>query len=322
MRRFLRFSVTAAADILDPFAARRAVVVIPSFDRSCLLDRPFGAEVLPKGAVSDARQSGDRHASPDGQRPCGVEGYSRSLSKHANDGGGTNRPSHGVESRGRTVGGMAFLTPRGLKIRLPVAYAFTLLSRLYPRRKPESVLRTAEGLDYLPSFLWELSAIATIADGATWPFTILTSVLVRALGVVILALGFFPLPGVDTLPLYYSYVPSLVRWLGYPLAAYFLAGWLGVGTWLASFAVSGLAQMSLESAFTRARFRKSGAPIIGTSELLFLHAYRLHAQDVDAPLNLGCSEDEIANSEWAALAATYAETHPGVITDLGPASGS
>lgn len=54
---------------------------------------------------------------------------------------------------------MAIYTPRGLKIRLSIQYCFTLLARLYPEVDPYTVLKTTEGLEFIPSFLAVLASL-------------------------------------------------------------------------------------------------------------------------------------------------------------------
>lgn len=40
---------------------------------------------------------------------------------------------------------MALFTPRGLKVRLPMSYAFALIARVYPRSDAFRVLQLTEG---------------------------------------------------------------------------------------------------------------------------------------------------------------------------------
>ena len=54
---------------------------------------------------------------------------------------------------------MAIYTPRGLKVRLPIDFAFALIARLYPKYDAFKVLRTTEAIELMPK---ALSAVAGI----------------------------------------------------------------------------------------------------------------------------------------------------------------
>ncbi len=54
---------------------------------------------------------------------------------------------------------MAIFTPRGLKIRLPVDYAFALMARLYPKVDAFKVLKTTESLELIPSVITLLTGL-------------------------------------------------------------------------------------------------------------------------------------------------------------------
>ena len=48
---------------------------------------------------------------------------------------------------------MAIYTPRGVKIRTSVPYAFGLMARLNPKVTPFRILKTTEGIESLPGML-------------------------------------------------------------------------------------------------------------------------------------------------------------------------
>lgn len=54
---------------------------------------------------------------------------------------------------------MPIYTPRGIKIRIAVSYAFGLMTRLYPEVSPFRILKTTEGIESLPAMFAIISGI-------------------------------------------------------------------------------------------------------------------------------------------------------------------
>lgn len=59
---------------------------------------------------------------------------------------------------------MTIITPRGLKVRIPVPYAFALMARLYPEVSPFRVLKTTEGIESIPGMLAFTFGITAIVN--------------------------------------------------------------------------------------------------------------------------------------------------------------
>lgn len=58
---------------------------------------------------------------------------------------------------------MAIYTPRGLKIRLSVDHAFTLMARLFPDVDAFKILKTTEGLESIPATLAFITGLASFS---------------------------------------------------------------------------------------------------------------------------------------------------------------
>lgn len=204
-----------------------------------------------------------------------------------------------------------FYTPRGLKIRLPVAYAFTLMARLSPRRSPTNVLRTVEGIEMIPNLVWEMTLLWALYMGFSWGAIVGIIVSFRLLAVLMLQMGLFFIPGLPTIALQYSYIPSILRWLVLPVVGYFARGWAGVGLWAVAFLLGFALQTGVEFLFTKVRHDKMGSgPVMTTSELYFFHAYRLHATSLDVTTDITISDEEADLSAWRTQALRYSGEYP------------
>lgn len=58
---------------------------------------------------------------------------------------------------------MALFTPRGLKIRLPTAYAFALMARVYPKTDAFRVLQLTEEVENLGSLAFFLAGLVVFS---------------------------------------------------------------------------------------------------------------------------------------------------------------
>lgn len=113
---------------------------------------------------------------------------------------------------------MAFYTPRGLKIRVSVPYAFSLLGRLYAQVHPSKVLETAEAFDEVPVAAAHIAALACLALRSPVAETVLWTVIGTVAGHFVLRTGLW-VPGLLTASGAFSragvYRTPLVFILGY-----------------------------------------------------------------------------------------------------------
>jgi hypothetical protein len=124
---------------------------------------------------------------------------------------------------------MPIYTPRGLKIRIAVPYAFGLMARLSPTVSPFRVLKTTEGLESLPGMLAFIAGIVAFVMRLP-PLHIGLAVGVgQVLGVLINLFGVYLIPGLVPLGTLYSYFAGYGIFLVTAAVVGFLfAGWQGV----------------------------------------------------------------------------------------------
>lgn len=210
------------------------------------------------------------------------------------------------------VRNLAFYSPRGLKIRFDVQYAFSLLARLYPKRSPEAVLATAEALVDLPGSHWNALFLLALLSGARPWAVIGFSVLGSIWGTAVVELGLFIIPGAVTLAGIWSRIPWLVRVLGVPILATVVGGWTALVAWVGAYVLAGSVHYVVSHLFTR--WRQKGTGLIATfSETAFLNAFRLHASSLGVSTDIVLSDKEADGIDWSLVAGHYAANYPGQI---------
>lgn len=188
---------------------------------------------------------------------------------------------------------MPVFTPRGLKIRVDVPFAFGLMARLHPEITPQTVLKATEGIDLLDSAVPLLACMIGLALN----FSALQIGLMAFVG-FILARALKPtifrsLPGLlkaCTLfaPFYGWGVPSLI----FVAFALYMSSWQSVvGYYIGLF--SGGAVL-----LQYAMLRRGIDPPFGPSEWSFVYAYQYYASQIGANVQLGLSEAELSNGNW------------------------
>lgn len=101
---------------------------------------------------------------------------------------------------------MTIYTPRGLKIRIAVPYAFGLMARLYPKVSPFRILKTTEGIEILPGMLAFISGMIGFAIHLS-PFQIALVVATsQIIGALINFIGLIMIPGLVGLSTLFSYM--------------------------------------------------------------------------------------------------------------------
>jgi hypothetical protein len=208
---------------------------------------------------------------------------------------------------------MAIYTPRGLKIRVPIPYAFALMNRLYPRVSPKQVLKTAEGFDSLPGMMAFIAGLASL--GFQWePFTTTAAVgIARLAGFGMRVLGVSRLPGIPAASGFFASVSGYgVFWGVLFLGNLLSTGWQGFAAFLAGNLWAGVLCLIFEFRQNRRSCESTGWPCTG-SEMAFFSAYRLHASHIGAAIDLELTEEEREEEKWKPAFEEFAAAWPELI---------
>lgn len=124
---------------------------------------------------------------------------------------------------------MAIYTPRGLKIRIAVPYAFGLMARLHPKVTPFRILKTTEGIESLPGMFAFVAGL--VAFGLHLPPTQIALIvgICQLAGALINALGLYIIPGLVGLGTLYSYISGYgIYLIAVVITGFLLGGWQAV----------------------------------------------------------------------------------------------
>lgn len=228
---------------------------------------------------------------------------------------------------------MAFMTPRGLKIRLATPLAFSLVARLRdaaPKRDPFEVFRTCEAIERIPSVLAVIFGLAAVVLGyrallerrMLWiiPAAIIVG---RLIGLLLTHYGVFivlkPL-GLLRLALKWSRIPILpVLVVHLPLVVifYVLFDWPVPAIWVLGSACAFFA-CSLVTLFLSMRISKATRMLLTSSEISFFHAYRLHAERLEITRDITLSKQEIKAESWKDVFREYSSRYPEAVINSAP----
>jgi len=212
---------------------------------------------------------------------------------------------------------MALMTPRGLKIRLELPWAFGLMARLWtndPRTDAFRVLKTCEAIEEVPSVIAYAAALTAALCAAWPPWSITLAMLTGAvLGTLLTQFGLFTL----IRPLGLLFLGYFWSWIsGYGLllvaglvAAWAAQGWQGPLWWFAGIFASFLARHGVDSVFQFRFYRLLGQPFTA-AEVNFFNAYRLHADRLGLARDLQVSDAEIETGDWRECLLDYAVKWP------------
>lgn len=195
---------------------------------------------------------------------------------------------------------METYTPRGLKIRIPVQYSFSLMSRLFPTVTPFTVLKTTEGIDLLSNLL---AVIATIIIIFKFPNE---SLIYKAIGILaayyigylMQITGIFFIPYIIRLSELYSYINGFgIVTVILGICGYFKMGLSDTIIIIILLFVPHITDWIIDMA--RAIWCKAkDRPYLTMSELDFLNAYKMHAAAIGANVDTFVSEEEMQSGEW------------------------
>ncbi len=207
---------------------------------------------------------------------------------------------------------MAIYTPRGLKIRIEIPYAFALMQRLYPEITPFRVLKTTEGIEELPSLLSLLAGLVSFALRLS-PYEIVLSVMAAQIaGTLINIFGFYVFPGLIALSTAYSYVSGFgVLLVIIFIVGYFLTGLYGVLAFFVGTFSARIVAFVLHYFQTKKYMEQVNFPLTA-SEVHFFNAYRLHAVRVGVTTDIDLPDCELKESNWEHLYTIFSLQWPDI----------
>ncbi|HNQ23005.1 MAG TPA: hypothetical protein PKK06_07920 [Phycisphaerae bacterium] len=213
---------------------------------------------------------------------------------------------------------MGLMTPRGLKVRLELPWAFGLLARLWIKNAKTDafrVLKTCEAIEEAPEVLALVAGFVVVVWGEQLPvWTIpLALVLGRVAGILLTQLGFIVVVRSTGL-LFLAHIFSYVCGYGVlfvaevPIVVYFRS-WVGAMWWVAGLILSEIVAFFVEHPFVSWHNRVIGQPFT-SSEINFFIAYRLHAQRLGISQDLDVSDAEVEDGAWRSCLLDYATKYP------------
>lgn len=216
---------------------------------------------------------------------------------------------------------MSLMTPRGLKIRLELPWAFGLMGRLWrkdPNTDAFTVLKTVEAIEHIPTLLTVIvGLIVALPPNSGSLFWIVLSMLsARIVGSLLTIFGVFivlrPL-GLLWLATVKSWMPRVVEYGLVLVAGYSLIrfrGWSIIPVWLGAYFMASVIDLLIIGIWSARRWHRLTGFAFSPSELFFFHAYRLHADRLGLTRDLHVAATEAEANTWRDCLADYAEKWP------------
>jgi hypothetical protein len=208
---------------------------------------------------------------------------------------------------------MAIYTPRGLKIRIDIPYAFGLMARLHPKVTSFRILKTTEGIESLPGMLAFIAGM--VGFGLHLPplhIGIVVAISQMA-GTLIKAFGLYIVPGLVGLGTIYSYPAGCgIYFIAVVITGFLLGGWQAVLAFFLGKLVAGVVGQVLEF-WQTTRYQKLTGHAFSGSEVSFFNAYRLHASRLGVTTDIDLSDDELEEDHWGATFEQLAMEWPEVV---------
>jgi hypothetical protein len=210
---------------------------------------------------------------------------------------------------------MALFTPRGLKLRLPKAYAFALMARVYPQADAFRVLQLTEEVENLGALAFFIAGITAFSLRFE-PALIAVVVFVAVSTFRLVHLfGFFVPPFTLLLPVsrvYSRFSGYGVLFTALLIFGYWATGWQGVVAYIVGRIVCAGVFSLIELAYSKHVYRKTGLAF-SASERSFFHAYRLVACRLGVSTDLTVSDAELESAKWEIVFQDLAVKWPVVV---------
>ena len=209
---------------------------------------------------------------------------------------------------------MAIYTPRGLKVRIAIPYAFGLMARLYPKVSPFRILKTTEGIESLPGMLAFGAGIIAFVSRMP-PLQIgLTVGGAQLSGVLINLFGFYIIPGLIPLSTLCSYISGWgIFLIVASVVGFIFAGWQGVlAFFIGKVIVMAISQV-LDFCQARRSYKLIGYPFT-SSEVHFFNAYLLHASRLGITTDIDLKDEEMSEDHWGPVFENFALKWPEVVS--------
>ncbi|MBM3211418.1 hypothetical protein FJZ33_04305 [Candidatus Poribacteria bacterium] len=209
---------------------------------------------------------------------------------------------------------MAIYTPRGLKVRIAIPYAFGLMARLYPKVSPFRILKTTEGIASLPGMLAFAGGIIAFINRMP-PLQIgLIVGAVRLSGVLINLLGIYIIPGLISLSTLFSYINGWgLLFIVASVVGFIFAGWQGVMAFFIAQVIVMVISLVLDFWQVQRYNKLTGYPFT-SSEVNFFNAYRLHASRLGITTDIDLKDEEMSEDYWGPVFEDFASKWPEVVS--------
>jgi len=204
-----------------------------------------------------------------------------------------------------------------MRIRLPIPYAFGLIARLYPVVSAFKVLKTAEGIELLPSVYFSVACVlCLLLHARTLDAALIGAVVYGTMSWFGYAGVFFP--GEIAIGTLYSCVAI---W-GIPEAiligsALFFAGWKMAVAFVIARIVGQLLYFLVAIIQGRELKRRRGLAL-PPPEMSFLYAYQVHAARLGLTTDVTLSENEKDEKHWGPPLYDLAAHWPKVVARFTP----
>ena len=215
---------------------------------------------------------------------------------------------------------MAIATPRGLLVRLPTNYAFALMARLYPRKKPFEVLKTVEGITCIPGFLTFVATVITFGLRLDPWLCVGIILFVRVIGTFMVMNGFFAIPGLVELSTLYSSLESF----GLYSVIMIVTAYISIGFWsllvVPAVLIGGsIIGNAIEFVIQQSRSSTLGI-YLSPPEFQFINAYKMHATELGITTDVVVDDAEMYEDNWKPTYNDLATNWPMVVRRFTPES--
>lgn len=210
-------------------------------------------------------------------------------------------------------------TPRGLKIRIPVEHAFSLMERLRradPATDAFRVLKTAEAIELVPMVLGLVAGtVSVLAFKVPLAYLVAVIPVARLVGLALTQCGLFTIIRPLGL-LWLSRIASYISGFGLLELAVCVAlavrlGWIAAVYWIGAHLLAWILEQAIEWRMSSRLHRRTGL-LLFPSEVNFFNAYRLHADRLGQTRDVDVAESEAQSGAWMACFADLAHKWPQV----------